>query len=46
MQGRQVSLSSYRGKVVVLNFWSKSCGPCLQEMPEFAEFTQVLAPMS
>ena len=46
MQGRQVSLSSYRGNVVVLNFWSKSCGPCMQEMPEFAEFSQVLAPMS
>ena len=46
MQGRQVSLSSYRGKVVVLNFWSKSCGPCMQEMPELAEFTQVLAPMN
>jgi peroxiredoxin len=46
MQGRQVSLSAYRGKVVVLNFWSKSCGPCMQEMPELAEFAQVLAPMS
>jgi peroxiredoxin len=46
MTGRQVSLSGYRGKVVVLNFWSKSCGPCMQEMPEFAEFAQVLAPKS
>lgn len=46
MQGQPVTLSSYRGKVVVLNFWSKSCGPCMQEMPEFAEFAQVLAPKS
>jgi peroxiredoxin len=31
--GKQVTLSQFRGKIVVLNFWSIWCGPCLSEMP-------------
>ena len=30
---RMVSLSDYRGKVVLLNFWYPSCGPCRGEFP-------------
>ena len=33
LDGIIVSLSSMRGKVVLLDFWSISCGPCLREMP-------------
>ena len=43
MKGRDVKLSDYRGKVVVLNFWTKTCGPCLKEMPSLAELTQMVA---
>jgi peroxiredoxin len=42
MQGQSVTLESLKGKVVVLNFWTKTCGPCLEEMPELAELTKVL----
>ena len=31
--GKQVSLSDYRGKVVLLNFWYPFCGPCRGENP-------------
>jgi peroxiredoxin len=42
MRGNAVSLDSLKGKVVVLNFWTKTCGPCLEEMPELAEMTKIL----
>jgi peroxiredoxin len=42
MAGREVSLESFRGKVVVLNFWTKTCRPCLEEMPALGELTKVL----
>jgi thiol-disulfide isomerase/thioredoxin len=29
----EVSLESYRGKVLILNLWAPWCAPCLQEMP-------------
>jgi peroxiredoxin len=42
VKGHDVSLSSYRGKVVVLNFWTKTCGPCMEEMPEIADLARIL----
>jgi peroxiredoxin len=42
MQGKTVTLESLKGKVVVLNFWTKTCGPCLEEMPDFAEMAKVV----
>ena len=35
LEGNPVSLSDYRGKPVVVNFWASWCCPCQMEMPDF-----------
>ncbi len=36
LTGTPVHFSSYRGKVVVLNFWGSWCDPCREEAPTLA----------
>jgi peroxiredoxin len=42
INGGKVKLSSFRGKVVILNFWTKTCRPCLEEMPSIADLAKAL----
>ncbi len=34
LDGAAVTLSSYAGRIVVLNFWATWCAPCVAELPE------------
>ena len=37
LSGQKLDLSSYRGKVVLLDFWATWCDPCREEIPHFVE---------
>jgi len=40
IDGMEHSLSDFKGKPVILNFWASWCGPCKSEMPDFEEVYQ------
>ena len=39
LSGKPVSLSKFRGKNVVLNFWAPWCSPCRSEFPDFQKLS-------
>jgi peroxiredoxin len=42
ISGKEVKLSDYRGKIVILNFWATWCRYCKQEMPDLNELNKQL----
>jgi thiol-disulfide isomerase/thioredoxin len=42
-QGKQVKLSDFRGKVVLINFWASWCGVCKTEKPAIAKMAAELS---
>lgn len=40
--GRSVTLSQFRGKPVVLNFWATWCPPCVEEIPSMVQLQKQL----
>ena len=44
LDGKNMKLSDFRGKAVLLNFWATWCGPCKIEMPWFVQLQQQYGP--
>jgi cytochrome c biogenesis protein CcmG/thiol:disulfide interchange protein DsbE len=42
LDGKMVSLTDYKGKVVFLNIWATWCGPCREEMPSMERLYKIL----
>lgn len=42
LEGKELNLKDYRGKVLLLNFWATWCAPCTKEMPSMVELKKIL----
>jgi thiol-disulfide isomerase/thioredoxin len=44
MNGKQIDLAAYKGKVILFDFWATWCGPCKAEIPHFVELQNEYGP--
>ncbi len=42
--GGEWKMSEHRGKVIVMNFWTVTCRPCIQEMPTIELLAEIVEP--
>ncbi|MBE9536234.1 MAG: redoxin domain-containing protein [Proteobacteria bacterium] len=42
LEGKDVSLSDYKGKIIFLNFWATWCPPCRKEMPSMEALQKII----
>ena len=43
LDGKQIHLSDFRGKVVILHFWATWCPPCVEELPVLDRFSRSMS---
>lgn len=44
LNGKRLSLRSFRGRIVLLNFWATWCAPCQAELPRFSAWQSEYGP--
>ncbi|MEW6266866.1 MAG: TlpA disulfide reductase family protein [Thermodesulfobacteriota bacterium] len=45
LTGQEVSLSKFKGRVILLNFWATWCPPCVAEVPDFVDLQNEFGPL-